>query len=113
MSILLILFFSYQHDNHQLKSSFAIEDSKIISNKNISEFIQNGDCNPIEDSKIISNKNISEFIQNGDCNLDIKRDFHKAIEWYNKTLEIDPENVDALSKKGKSLSRLSNFTGAI
>ena len=66
MSILLILFFSYQDDNHQIKSSFAIEDSKIISNKNI-----------------------SEFIQKGDHNLDNLRDFHQAIEWYDKALAID------------------------
>ena len=89
MSILLILFFSYQDDNHQIKSSFAIEDSKTISNKNI-----------------------SEFIQQGDYNLDNIRDFHKAIEWYDKVLAIDQENVDALSKKGKALSRLYNFTEA-
>ena len=86
---MLILLFSYHFDNnnHQLKSSFAVEDSK-------------------------TSIAISELIKQGDNNLEIIRDFHKAIEFYNTVLEIDPENVDVLSKKGKALTRLYNFSEA-
>ena len=88
MNILLILSFIYHYDdNHQLKSSFAIEDSK----KN-------------------SKDNISEFIQQGDYNLRIIRDYQKAIEWYDKVLAIDTNNVYALSKKGEAMSWLYNFS---
>jgi hypothetical protein len=78
MSILLVLFSNYQYGNYQLKSSFATEDSKTITNQDI-----------------------SEFIQQGDYNLDNLSDFHKAVEFYDKVLAIDANNVDALSKKGR------------
>ena len=42
-----------------------------------------------------------EFIKQGDYNQKIIRDRHKAIEWYNKVLAIDENNVEALSKKAK------------
>ena len=73
ISILLALFFSYQYDNnhHQLiKSLFAIEDRKAISDNDI-----------------------LELIKQGDYNLDIIMDFYRSIEWYNKILAIDSKNV--------------------
>ena len=36
-----------------------------------------------------------------------------AIQYYNKVLEINPNNVDALTNKGVALSKLNNNTGVI
>ena len=91
ISILLIFIFSYQSyiNDYRLKSSFAIEDTKTISNNDV-----------------------VEFIKQGDYNQEIIKDIHKAIEWYDKGLAIDSENVETLAKKAKALSRLYNFSEA-
>ena len=88
ISLLLILFSEYIFDNYQLKlSSFAIEYTKTSSDNNI-----------------------QKFIKNGDYNFEIIRDYHKAIEFYDKVLTMDSENVEALAKKAKTLARLYNFS---
>jgi tetratricopeptide (TPR) repeat protein len=35
-----------------------------------------------------------------------KKAYEKALEWYNKALEIDPEYVAALNNKGLALNKL-------
>ena len=89
MSVLLILFPKYIFDNYELKSSFAVEDTKTISDKDI-----------------------QEFNKQGYYNFQTIGDFDKAIEWYDKVLTIDKNNVEALSKKGEVLSNLNNYSDA-
>jgi tetratricopeptide (TPR) repeat protein len=85
ISVLLILIFSYRYDytHYQLKSSFAIEDTK-------------------------SSEKIQYFIQLGDYYLD-NRDYDEAIGYYDQVLEIDSENVDALAKKARTLAKLNDW----
>ena len=89
IGILLVLFSTYIFDNNQLKSSFAVEDTKPISDKDI-----------------------REFISQGNYYRDILQDKNKAIGWYDKALAIDPYNAIALAEKGVALSNLYNFSGA-
>lgn len=90
IGILLVLFSTYIFDNYQLKSSFAV----------------------IKDTKTIPDKDIQEFIKQGDYNFQTAEDFHKAIKWYDKALAIDENNIETLSKKGEVLSVLNNFSEA-
>lgn len=52
------------------------------------------------------------FIGRGDYYLS-KKDYEKAIECYDKALEIEPENVYALRSKGSALERLDRYDDAI
>jgi tetratricopeptide (TPR) repeat protein len=58
------------------------------------------------------NNDVQEFIKQGDYNRYTLRDYDKAVEWYDKALASNPNNVDVLSKKGMALSNLYNFTAA-
>ena len=39
--------------------------------------------------------------------------YQEAIEWYDKALKIDPNNVFALNNKGLALSNLGKYEEAI
>jgi tetratricopeptide (TPR) repeat protein len=42
-----------------------------------------------------------------------KKEFQKAIEWYDKALEIDPNNVNVLYNKGVALGELDKYQETI
>ena len=39
--------------------------------------------------------------------------YEEAIEWYDKALKIDPNDVNALNNKGKALYNLGKYQEAI
>jgi len=88
--ILITLFVLYSHSTpkHILKFSFA--------------FQHNTESNKTHD-----------YIKHGDHEYQTFRNFPQAIEWYDKALSIDKDNVEALSKKGNALSSMYNFPEAL
>ena len=53
-----------------------------------------------------------DYIKQGDYEYQTFRNFPQAIEWYDKALSIDKDNVEALSKKGNALSSMYDFPKA-
>ena len=57
-------------------------------------------------------ESIDNLLTSGDNEYDLGN-YTGAIEYYDKILGIDPNDVDALNNKGVALDNLGNYTGAI
>jgi len=62
--------------------------------------------------KDIAAGNVTSLLKKG-LALDKSGNHTEAIEYYNKVLAIDPNDVATLDAKGVSLDYLGNYTGAI
>ena len=52
-------------------------------------------------------------MNNKGISLDNLGKYNEAIEYYDKALEIDPENAEALNNKGVALDDLGKYNEAI
>ena len=83
---------------------------------NIAVFAQNSTStlnNGINASSINPNsESMDNLLASGDSAYDLGN-YTGAIEYYNKILDINPNDIDALNNKGAALYGLDNYTGAI
>jgi tetratricopeptide (TPR) repeat protein len=60
----------------------------------------------------IKNKNVSELISKAES-MEAQGKLSEAVKYYDKALQIDPNNIYALDYKGSDLIRLGNSTEVI
>ncbi|MEQ8225750.1 MAG: tetratricopeptide repeat protein, partial [Candidatus Eremiobacterota bacterium] len=57
-------------------------------------------------------KSLNEWIENG-MNLCCEGRYEEAVKCYDKALEINPKNIDVLTKKGTALIDLEDYEESI